>query len=354
MPTELKAGKIVYNMEKSSKSQFFTLLPDGKLRCEVCPQHCRLNDGQRGFCYVRQRQGDRIVLTCYGMPSGLSVDPIEKKPLYHFLPGSSVLSFGTVGCNLACRFCQNWNLVRMRNFETTSRLVLPQQIADTAEQSNCISVAFTYNEPTIFIEYAIDCAALCRERNIKTVAVTNGYISNVAAQELYDHIDAANVDLKAFNDNFYKKLCSGSLQPVLDTLVYLVHKTKVWVEITNLIIPGENDDRSELEKMTTWIVKELGPDIPIHFSAFYPAYRMQNHSSTTHAALEQAREIALAAGTKYVYLGNTHDQEGMKTYCHGCRETVIERKGHVLTSLLLSSEGVCKNCGSVIPGVFSN
>jgi pyruvate formate lyase activating enzyme len=289
---------------------------DGRVQCDVCPRACRLREGQRGFCFVRMRQDDAVVLTTYGRSSGYSVDPIEKKPLNHFLPGSPVLSFGTAGCNLGCRFCQNWDISKSRETDTLADAASPEAIAAAAVALGCRSVAFTYNDPVIFLEYAIDVADACREAGLKTVAVTAGYMSAEPRAEFYRHIDAANIDLKGFTGDFYHRVCLARLDPVLETLRYLRHQTSVWVEITNLLIPGVNDSDAEISAMTKWVAGQLGPDVPVHFTAFHPDFKMRDRPPTPPATLTRAQRIALGNGIRYAYTGNTHDTTGQSTYCH--------------------------------------
>ncbi len=327
-------------------------LDDGRVQCDVCPRHCRLGEGQRGMCFVRARFGDAIVLTTYGRSSGFCVDPIEKKPLDHFLPGTSVLSFGTAGCNLACRYCQNWDISKSRQLDTLADAASPELIAETAVRLGCRSVAFTYNDPVVFMEYAIDVADACRERGLKAVAVTAGYIDPEPRAELYQHIDAANVDLKGFSERFYADLTAGHLGPVRDTLRYLCRETDVWVEITNLVIPGWNDDEAETDAMTRWIVDELGPDVPVHFTAFHPDFRMLDTPPTQPSTLRRAREIARANGILYAYTGNTHDRDGQSTRCPTCDALLIERDWYDLGHWGLDAEGRCGRCGTRIAGVF--
>ncbi len=327
-------------------------LPDGRIQCDVCPRECRLNDGQRGLCFVRARDAQRLVLTTYGRSSGFCIDPIEKKPLAHFLPGTPVLSFGTAGCNLTCRFCQNWDISKSRDIDTLADAASPAALASAARRLRCRSVAFTYNDPTIFLEYAIDTAIACRELGIKTVSVTAGYISPAPRAELYRHIDAANIDLKGFTESFYRRVCGGALGAVLDTLEYLVKETGVWLEITNLVIPGENDSDAEIEAMTRWIVEKLGPDVPLHFSAFHPDYKMLDRPPTPPATLRRARAIALRNGLHYVYVGNVHDQEADSTYCRNCKTRVIGRDWYEITAWHLSADGACLTCGARCAGVF--
>ncbi len=333
-------------------TRYWHVLDDGRVQCDLCPRFCRLHEGQRGFCFVRARSGDGVVLTTYGRSSGFCVDPIEKKPLNHFLPGSSVLSFGTAGCNLGCSFCQNWDISKSREVDTLAASAAPDAIARAAETLGCRSVAFTYNDPVIFMEYAVDVAGACRERGIRTVAVTAGYITAEPRRDFFEHIDAANVDLKAFTDSFYSRNCAGHLQPVLDTLVYLKHETGVWVEITDLIIPGENDHPREVEAMSRWIRANLGVDTPLHLTAYHPDFKMRDPRPTTVEDLHAAREIALGAGLRYVYAGNVHDSAAGSTYCHGCGERAIGRDWYELQAWNLDDGGCCRTCGAPCAGVF--
>ena len=326
-------------------------LPDGRVECRLCPRYCKLQDGQRGFCFVRQRAGAGIVLTTYGRSSGFCIDPIEKKPLNHFLPGSSVLSFGTAGCNLGCRFCQNWDISKAREFDRLSDAASPETIAARAKELGCRSVAFTYNDPVVFAEYAIDVAAACRALDIKTVAVTAGYITDEARPEFFHAMDAANVDLKAFTEDFYQRLCFAHLQPVLDTLVYLHRETDVWFEVTTLLIPGENDSAEEIDRASDWFAANLGPDVPWHFTAFHPDFKMLNTPRTPPASLERARGIARAKGLKYVYAGNVHDRAGGSTWCPSCGALLIERDWFELGVYDLDGNR-CRKCGCEIAGHF--
>lgn len=333
-------------------TKYWTKLDTGKVRCDVCPRACKLNEGQRGMCFVRMRQDDEIVLTTWGRSSGFCIDPIEKKPLNHFLPGTPVLSFGTAGCNLACKFCQNWDISKSREIQTLADQASPELLATAAEELGARSIAFTYNDPVIFLEYAVDVAEACRERGIKTVAVTAGYVEDAPRREFFSHMDAANIDLKAFTQNFYKKVAAGDLQPVLDTLEHLANKTDVWFEITNLIIPGENDSDAELGEMCDWIVEHLGEEVPIHFSAFHPDYRMRDKPRTPASTLTRARQIALDAGIRYAYTGNVHDTAGDTTFCHGCGDELIVRDWYELVRWNLDAAGCCKRCGAACAGVF--
>jgi len=328
-------------------------LEDGRVQCDVCPRHCRLHEGQRGLCFVRGRDRNGIELYTYGRSSGFCVDPIEKKPLNHFLPGSAVLSFGTAGCNLACKFCQNWDMSTSRHMDTLADSASPLELAQTASRLDCASVAFTYNDPTVFMEYAIDVAQACHEAGVRTVAVTAGYICSEPRAEFFAAIDAANVDLKAFTERFYRKVCGAELAPVLDTLVYLKRETRTWFEVTTLLIPGENDSDAELDAMTQWLAAELGPDVPLHFSAFHPDWKMSDRAPTPPATLERARRIALGNGLRYVYTGNVHDRVGGSTWCHRCGGLLIERDWYELGRWGLDAGGACVACGERLPGVFA-
>ena len=327
-------------------------LEDGRIQCDVCPRFCRLHEGQRGMCFVRARQDDRVVLTSYGRSSGYCVDPIEKKPLNHFLPGTPILSFGTAGCNLTCKFCQNWDISKSREVDTLADEASPEAIARAAEALECRSVAFTYNDPTIFMEYAMDVADACHEVGIKAVAVTAGYITEAPRRELYSKMDAANIDLKGFTETFYRNIVGGHLANVLDTLEYVKHETDCWFELTTLLIPGQNDSEGEVHEMTEWVVEHLGPDVPMHFTAFHPDYKMMDLPRTPASTLIRAREIALESGVRYAYTGNVHDKGGGSTYCHGCGQMLIGRDWYVLSEWNITPESSCSKCGTKCSGVF--
>jgi pyruvate formate lyase activating enzyme len=327
-------------------------LPDGRLECRACPRLCKLQGGQRGFCFVRQNTGGRMVLTTYGRSSGFCVDPIEKKPLNHFYPGTSVLSFGTAGCNLGCRFCQNWDISKAREFDRLADQASPEAIAAAAQQLGCRSVAFTYNDPVIFAEYAMDVADACRAAGIAAVAVTAGYMTDESRPEFYRHMDAANVDLKGFTEEFYHRTCLGELAPVLDTLTYLRHETSVWFEVTTLLIPGANDSDQELERAAAWFAANLGPDVPWHFTAFHPDYKLLDRPPTPPATLTRARAIARRHGLRYVYTGNVRDPEGGATWCPGCHRRLIERDRYALGEWQLQNHR-CAHCGFEIAGRFA-
>ena len=325
---------------------------DGRIQCDLCPRACSMHDGQRGLCFVRGVEHGAVRLYSYGRSSGFCVDPIEKKPLNHFLPGSAVLSFGTAGCNLACKFCQNWDMSKSREMDTLMDEAMPGAIADAARMASCRSVAFTYNDPIIFMEYAMDVADACHAQGIRTVAVTAGYICPGPRAELFRHIDAANVDLKAFTEDFYRRICGAELAPVLETLEYLRKETRVWLELTTLLIPGHNDSESELDAMTRWVVDRLGPDVPMHFSAFHPDWKMRDVPPTPPETLATARRIARANGVRYAYTGNIHDTEGGSTWCHACGGLLIERDWYEIGAYNLTDDGHCKACGAACAGVF--
>jgi pyruvate formate lyase activating enzyme len=335
------------------KGRWWHSLGDGRIQCDLCPRDCKLHEGQRGLCFVRKMEGGEMHLTTYGRSSGFCVDPVEKKPLNHFYPGSSILSFGTAGCNLACKFCQNWDISKSKEMDRLQDEAAPETIAAAALKLGCKSVAFTYNDPVIFVEYAMDIADACHEKGVKAVAVTAGYMHDAPRREFYAKMDAANVDLKAFTDDFYWKVCGGRLQPVLDTLAYLVKETQVWTEITTLLIPGRNDSDEELRAMSQWIRRNLGPDVPLHFTAFHPDWKMTDVERTPGSTLTRARRIAQLAGLNYVYTGNVHDEAGGSTYCPSCEKPVIVRDWYNINGYHLGDEGACKFCGTQIAGRFA-
>ena len=335
-------------------ARYWHMLDDGRMQCDLCPRDCRLHEGQRGACFVRMRENDQMILTTYGRSSGFCIDPIEKKPLNHFYPGSSVLSFGTAGCNLACKFCQNWDISKSKNIDLLMDQASPAAIAAAAADHDCRSVAFTYNDPVIFAEYAMDVADACHAHGIKTVAVTAGYMHDIPRRDFYAKMDAANVDLKAFTEEFYYKLTGSQLQPVLDTLTYLKHETGVWFEITTLLIPGQNDSDDEITAMCKWIKKELGTDVPLHFSAFHPDYKMPDIPPTPKTTLIRAREIGMREGLHYVYTGNVHNLEGDTTFCPHCKAPLIVRDWYQINQYRLSEDGHCPDCHTTIAGHFDD
>ena len=337
---------------EGTPGRYWHMLEDGRIQCDLCPRFCRLREGQRGLCFVRGRQDDRMVLTTYGRSSGFCIDPIEKKPLNHFLPGTPVLSFGTAGCNLTCKFCQNWDISKARQMDRLMDTASPEDIAEAAAASGARAIAYTYNDPVIFLEYAVDVARAARERGIKNVAVTAGYITPEARPEFFGWMDAANVDLKAFTDSFYNRLCAGGLADVLGTLEYLRHETEVWLEITTLLIPGENDGANEVGALSGWVLERLGSDVPLHFSAFHPDFKMRDTPPTPRRTLSAARKIARRAGLSYVYTGNVHDEAGQSTYCPSCGGRIIGRDWYEITAWNLGPDGRCLACGEAIAGRF--
>jgi len=332
-------------------ARFHEALPGGRLRCTLCPRDCRLAPGQSGFCAVRENQGGRMVLTAYGRSTGFAADPIEKKPLHHFLPGSATLSFGTAGCNLGCRFCQNWDISRARLSQRASVAHTAAEVVELALAEGCRSVAFTYNDPVIWAEWAIDVAREAHRRGLRTVLVTAGYVQPSARAELFAEMDAANVDLKGFTEAFYSRITLSHLAPVLDTLAWLAREGRVWVEVTNLVIPGLNDAPEETRALSRWVRDHMGPGVPLHFSAFHPDYRLRDRPRTPAATLTRARELALAEGLRFVYTGNVRDPEGQTTRCPACGAVAIARDGYAIGPVALDG-GRCRTCGEVIPGVF--
>ena len=333
-------------------TEYWHGLPDGRVMCDLCPRECKLKEGQQGLCFVRGNRAGKVVLLTYGRSSGFCVDPIEKKPLNHFLPGTPVFSFGTAGCNLACRFCQNWDMSKSREMATLSDSASPQAIADKARELGCASVAYTYNDPVIFLEYAVDTAEACHALGIKSVAVTAGYISPEPRRLFFSHMDAANIDLKAFTENFYHRLTGAHLQPILDTLVYVKERTDVWLELTTLLIPGENDSDAEIDEMTRWVRANLGPDVPMHFTAFHPSWKMMDRPATPASTLTRARSIALANGIHFAYTGNVHDSAGGSTWCPKCGALLVERDWYELGAWNLTEKGDCSACGAHCAGVW--
>ena len=333
---------------------YWHALTDGRIQCDLCPRDCKLHEGQRGACFVRGMADGEMVLTTYGRSSGFCIDPIEKKPLNHFYPGSSVLSFGTAGCNLACKFCQNWDISKSRDMDRLMEQASAVAIAHSAKALGCQSVAFTYNDPVIFYEYALDTAAACHAQGIKTVAVTAGYIHPAPRREFFACMDAANIDLKGFTEDFYIKFTGAHLQPVLDTLAYVHHETDCHLEITTLLIPGYNDSETEIRALCAWVAKELGTEVPLHFTAFHPDWKMQDVPATPAATLTRARQMALDAGLHYVYTGNVHDATGGTTYCPSCRHALIIRDWYDIRHYDLTPQGNCPQCGTRIAGCFGS
>ncbi|MFT3913541.1 MAG: AmmeMemoRadiSam system radical SAM enzyme [Anaeromyxobacteraceae bacterium] len=336
------------------EARWWSPVPDrpGAVRCELCPRGCRLADGQAGFCAVRANAGGRLVLSTWGRTTGFALDPIEKKPLSHFLPGARVLSFGTAGCNLGCRFCQNWSISKAElDLVASEAEWTPDRVVALARARGAPGLAFTYNDPIIWAEYALDVAAAAHAAGLFTVFVTNGYVSPAVRAEVFGGMDAANVDLKAFTESFYARQTLSHLAPVLDTLEWLARDGRTWVEVTNLVIPGLNDAPGETRDLARWLVDHMGPDVPLHLSAFHPSYRLTDRPRTPPATLVRAREVAMAAGLRYVYTGNVHDPAGQTTYCPGCGAVVIERDGYAVGAVRLAG-GACAACGARIAGRF--
>ncbi len=333
---------------------WWQMMDDGRLQCDLCPRRCRMQQGQRGFCFVRQARDGAVTLNSYGRASGFCIDPIEKKPLNHFYPGTSVLSFGTAGCNLGCRFCQNWDISKAGEMDRLMDQASPEEVSTAAREQGCRSIAFTYNDPVIFAEYAIDCAEAAEAQGIKTVAVTAGYITPEARGPFFASIDAANIDLKAFTEPFYRKLCFAHLAPVLETLVWLKQETQVWIEVTNLIIPCQNDSPEEINRLCDWFAENIGPDVPLYFTAFHPDFNMTEIPPTPATTLVSARQQALNAGLHHVYTGNVHDVAGQSTYCSSCGKPVIERNGYTLGQWELDESGKCRHCGNALAGRFDS
>ena len=348
----MNATSDAINVNATHPARWWHRLEDGRLQCDLCPRECRLHEGQRGLCFVRACQNDAMVLTTYGRSSGFCIDPIEKKPLNHFYPGSSVFSFGTAGCNLACKFCQNWDISKSREMDKLQDAASPERIAEVAVETGCRSVAFTYNDPVIFAEYAMDTADACHARGIQTVAVTAGYIHAEPRREFYAKMDAANIDLKAFNEEFYVKQTGSHLAAVLETLLYVRQETDCWLEITTLLIPGLNDSTAEIDGMTRWIAEHLGTDVPLHFTAFHPAWKLTDVGRTSPDILKRARRIALGNGLRHVYTGNVHDVEGGTTACTGCGRVLIERDWHQILRYELDARGCCPVCATPLAGRF--
>lgn len=332
-------------------ARFWQTEPDGRILCTLCPRYCRLADGQAGFCFIRQNDGGVLRSLGYGRPTGFAVDPIEKKPLNHFLPGTKILSFGTAGCNLGCQFCQNWDMSKARIDELHSLDVTPEEVVAVAVREGCPSIAYTYNDPVIIGEFVIDTSRIARERGIRSVMVTAGYITPEARPEVFRDIDAANVDLKGFTEEFYAKATLAHLAPVLDTLVWLKRETDLWLEITTLLIPGHNDSDDEIRRLSRWILENLGADVPLHFTAFHPDYKMTDTPPTPPATLRGARRLAMQEGIRFVYLGNVLDAEGQTTWCPSCGKELIARDWHHVRRRALK-DGCCPGCGVVIPGRF--
>jgi len=331
-------------------ARYWTAEPGGRLRCTLCPRDCRLGEGQAGFCFVRQNVGGRMVSLAYGRSTGFAVDPIEKKPLNHFYPGTPVLSFGTAGCNLGCRFCQNWDISKARLADRRSGEYTAAEVVRLAVEAGCPSIAFTYNDPVIWAEWAVDVAREAHARGLKTVFVTAGYVGEEAREEVFAHMDAANVDLKAFTEEFYHRFTLAHLAPVLETLAWLA-RTQVWTEVTNLMIPGLNDEPAETRALSEWILEHMGPEVPLHFTAFHPDFKLRDRPPTPPETLSRARAVALEVGLRHVYTGNVHDRAGQTTRCPGCGAALIERDWFAIRACRLEGDR-CAACGLRLAGRF--
>ncbi len=341
-------------INQAHPAKYWHLLDNGKVQCDLCPHHCQLKEGQRGLCYVRGAANNEMYLYSYGRSSGFCIDPIEKKPLNHFLPGTPVLSFGTAGCNLTCKFCQNWDISKSRQMDTLAANASPKMLAQACLKTQARSIAYTYNDPVIFMEYAVDVAQACSDVGVKSIAVSAGFITEEPRLEFFKAMHATNIDLKGFDANFYKKICGAQLSVVKETLIYIAHETDVWLEVTNLIIPGENDSTGELEALCQWYVENLGANVPLHFTAFHPEYKMLNHPRTSLQSLLWSREIAVKAGINFVYTGNVKHSKSSSTYCSNCKRLLIERSHYQLGEWHLDNSGHCQYCQTAVPGVFED
>jgi pyruvate formate lyase activating enzyme len=348
----MKDTKILSKDESLHEARWWETEPNGKVHCYLCPRHCHIGEGQAGFCFIRANEGGKLYSLGYAHPAALQIDPIEKKPLNHFLPGTRVFSMGTAGCNMGCFFCQNWDISKSRSDQVHSSHMPPEDVVQLAIRSGCPSIAFTYNEPTIWGEYVIDICAAAKEYGINTVMVSNGYITYDSFHDIYDHIDAANIDLKAFTESFYGRVTLTHLQPVLETLQWLKNETNVWFELTNLMIPTLNDDPTETRKLAEWVLKHLGPDVPLHFTAFHPDFKLRDKPKTPPETLHNARAVAQDVGLHYVYEGNI-SSDGAHTSCSSCGTLLIRRSWHHVEENRLK-DGACPNCGLAIPGRWAD
>lgn len=340
------------NQANYKLAQWWQKSEKGKILCTLCPRYCEIGEGQPGFCYIRQNINGKLYSIGYGRPTGFAVDPVEKKPLNHFLPGTSILSFGTAGCNLGCKFCQNWSISKAKLDDTYSVDATPDDVISLAKKYSAPSIAFTYNDPTIFGEYIIDISKIAYQEGIKSVMVTAGYIDKDARKDVYKFIDAANVDLKGFTEKFYYKNTLSHLEYVLDTLIWLKNETDVWIELTTLLIPDENDSSEEIKKECNWIINNLGDSVPLHFTAFHPDFKMRNKEATPHKTLLMAKNIAQSEGIKFCYIGNVLDNKNQSTFCPNCKQILIERNWYNVKVMDLM-ESKCANCGEIIPGIFN-
>ncbi|MDI6849512.1 MAG: AmmeMemoRadiSam system radical SAM enzyme [Candidatus Saccharicenans sp.] len=333
------------------EARYYRKLPDREIKCDLCPRFCRLGDKERGFCGVRENQDGRYYTLVYGQVASLNVDPIEKKPFFHFLPGSGAFSLATAGCNLSCKFCQNWEISQMRPEQVKSVSLSPEALVASCERYDCPVIAYTYTEPVIFFEYMFDSSQLARKKGLRNVVVTAGYINPEPLADLLRVVDAVKVDLKAFNQKFYSEYVRGELQPVLQTIKQIA-RSGTWLEIVYLVIPTLNDNPAEIRDMCRYLKEEIGPDYPVHFSRFHPMYLVKNLPPTPVSTLERLREAALAEGLHYVYVGNVPGHPGENTYCPKCGNLIIERYGYVIRKKELSGNK-CRYCGQTVAGVWS-
>ena len=332
-------------------ARYYTTLSDGKVRCLLCPRACLVADGKRGYCRVRENRQGVYNTLIYGRLCAINNDPIEKKPLFHFLPGTKVLSVATAGCNLKCKFCQNWNISQVAPEDVPFEYYTPEKLVSLAKRINSPSIAFTYTEPTIATEYIVDTAKIAKANGIHTVMISNGYINPEPLRDLCGVLSAYKVDFKAFSEAFYRDVTDSTLQPVLDTLIQ-IKQSSLWLEIVNLVIPTQNDSPAEFRRMCEWIMQNLGPDVPVHFTRFHPLYLMENLPPTPVKTLETAYNIARECGLRFVYVGNVPGHATESTYCPNCGRKVIERIGYQLRAVALKN-GKCRYCQTDIPGFWS-
>jgi pyruvate formate lyase activating enzyme len=333
------------------EAMHYKKLEEGRIECELCPRGCKVALKERGYCGVRENKGGTYNTLVYGRACSINVDPIEKKPLFHFLPGAQALSIATAGCNIECKFCQNWEISQFRPEQVQSFDFPPEAVVAQAAEKKIQAIAFTYTEPVVFYEYMSDTAKLAKEKGVRSVMISNGYIKEKPMSDLCKHLSAVKIDLKAFTEKFYAQTCSGHLQPVLDTLK-LLKKENMWFELVVLIIPTLNDTPGEMTEMCTWVYSELGPDVPIHFSRFHPTYKIKNLPPTPVSTLTRARDIALSAGLNYAYVGNVPAHEGESTYCPNCKRAVVGRIGYTILNIDIK-DGKCIHCGRKIAGIWS-
>ena len=333
------------------EARYYKKLPEREIECTLCPRSCKLGDKERGYCGDRENIGGTYQILVYGKACAIHIDPIEKKPLFHFLPGSSALSIATAGCNVNCKFCQNWEIFHVRPEQVQNYDFPPIQVVKTAQRDDCPVIAYTYTEPVVFYEYVYDTSVEARKKGIKSVVISGGYINPEPLQELTKVVDAIKIDFKAYTQHFYANYVRGKLQPILDA-IKIVHQSQAWLEIVYLVIPTLNDSPNEIRRMAQWIMKEIGPDVPLHFSRFYPMYLIKNLPQTPISTLEKVRDIALREGIHYVYIGNVPGHKAENTFCPQCKNIVIQRIGYQIKKIELK-RGHCKFCNHLIPGIWA-